>query len=155
MTRHAAGRNRTLVVRVENLVCAVPLQHVVETMRPLPVEPIAGMPSFVQGVSIIRGLPTPVLDLGVVLGSAGSVAKRFVTLRLGDRQVALAVGGVLGVREFDSSTVQELPPLLRGAPRDVIEALGTLDGEILVVLRAGWELPEEMWQALTAEEAAI
>jgi purine-binding chemotaxis protein CheW len=154
MTRHAASGSRALVVRVQTCVCAVSLMHVVEIMRPLPVEPIAGMPSFVRGVSIIRGVPTPVVDLGVVLGTAGGVAERFVTLRLGDRQVALSVGAVLGVRELDVSKIQELPPLLQGASKDVIEAMGTLDEEILMVLQASWELPDQVWQALTAQEVA-
>jgi purine-binding chemotaxis protein CheW len=150
----AAGTRRNLVVRVQSLVCAVPLLHVVETMRPLAVEPIAGMPAFVRGVSLIRGLPTPVVDLGVVLGALGGVAERLVTLRLGERQVALAVDAVLGVRDLDLSTVQELPPLLRGAQKDIIDAIGMLDDEILMVLRAGWELPDEVWQALAAQERA-
>jgi purine-binding chemotaxis protein CheW len=123
-------------------------------MRPVPVEPIADVPSFVRGVSIIRGVLTPVVDLGAILGMPGGSAERFVTLRLGDRQVALAVGAVLGVRELAVSETQELPPLLRGASQEFVETLGTLDEEVLTVLRAGWELPEEVWQALAAQEVA-
>jgi purine-binding chemotaxis protein CheW len=149
----AAGTERNLLVRVQTRVCAVPLMHVVETMRPLPLQPIAGMPSFVRGVSIIRGVPTPVVDLGVVLGVLGGIAGRLVTLRLGSRQVALSVDAVLGVRDLDWSTIHELPPLLRGAPQDIIEAIGMLDDEVLMVLRAGWELPDEVWQALSVQES--
>jgi len=148
----AVGTRRTLVVRVQTRVCAVPLMHVVETMRPLPIEPLAHMPAFVRGVSIIRGVPTPVVDLGVVIGAPGGAAERLVTLRLGNRQVAFSVDAVLGVRDLDLSTIQELPPLLRGTSHELIEAIGTLDDEILMVLRAGWELPDEVWQALVARE---
>ena len=80
------------------------------------------------------------------------VADRFVTLRVGERQVALSVDSVLGVRELDVSRIGELPPLLQGASNDAIEAMGTLDDQLLVVLRAGWELPDEVWQRLTAQE---
>jgi purine-binding chemotaxis protein CheW len=146
--------NRFLVVRVRNRVCAVPLLHVVETMRPLPVESVAGVPSFVRGVSIIRGVPTPVVDLGVLLGTLEGVARRFVTVRLGDRHVALSVDAVLGVRDLDAMATPELPALLQDASKDFIEAIGTLDSQILVVLRASWELPETVWQALTLQEAA-
>jgi purine-binding chemotaxis protein CheW len=128
--------------------------HVVETMRPLPIEPMACVPAFVRGVSIIRGVPTPVVDLGVILGVPSGAAERLVTLRLGNRQVALSVDAVLGVRDLDLSTIQQLPPLLRGASQEVIEAIGTLDDEILMVLRAGWELPDAVWQALAAWELA-
>jgi len=128
--------------------------QVIETMRPLPIEPIAGMPSFVRGVSIIRGVLTPVVDLGFVLGIQGGAIERFVTLRLDDRQVAFAVGTVLGIRELDTSAIQQLPPLLQGASRDLIDAIGTLDEQILMILREGWELPEEVWQVLAEQEVA-
>jgi purine-binding chemotaxis protein CheW len=149
--RSASGR-KALVVGLQTRVCALPLKHVIETMRPLPVEQIAGLPLFVRGVSIIRGIPTPVVDLGVVLGTPSGDADRFVTLRLGDRQVALAVDAVLGVHELEP-IVQELPPLLQGASKDIIEAISTLDKQVLMVLREGWELPDQVWQAMTAQEA--
>ena len=152
MIDHAVLTRRSLVVRVQTRVCAVPLEHVVETMRPLPVESVAGMPAFVRGISIIRGVPTPVVDLGAVFGAPSNAFERIVTLRLGDRQVALCVDAVLGVRDLDLSAIHELPPLLRGASQDVLEAIGTLDGQLLTVLRAGWELPDEVWQVLAAQK---
>jgi purine-binding chemotaxis protein CheW len=154
MIDRAVRARRSLVVRVQTRLCAVPLEHVVETMRPLPVESIAGMPAFVRGVSVIRGVPTPVVDLGALLGAPANAFERIVTLRLGDRQVALAVNAVLGIRDLGLSAIQELPPLLGGASTDLIEAIDTLDEQFLVVLRAGWELPDEVWRALAAQELA-
>jgi purine-binding chemotaxis protein CheW len=147
MTERPPREGRTLVVSVQTRVCAVPLIHVIETMRPLLIEPVAGAPSFVRGVSVIRGVPTPVVDLGTLLGTSGG-GRRFVTLRLGHRQVALSVDTVLGVRELEASTVKELPPLLQGVSQDAIEAIGTLDHQVLIVLSAGWQLPTEVLQAL-------
>jgi purine-binding chemotaxis protein CheW len=132
----------------------LPLAQVIETMRPLRVELIAGVPSFVRGVAIIRGILTPVVDLGAVLGAPEEAAERFVTVRAGDKQVALSVSAVLGVRDLDALTmIHELPPLLRGATREVVETIGTLDEQFLVVLQAGWELPDEVWLALAAQGA--
>ncbi len=120
-------------------------------MRPLPVEPLAGVPSFVRGVAIIRGIPTPVVDLGAVLGTPVELAERFVTVRVGDKQVALSVNAVLGVRDLETiMAIQELHPFLQGAAKDVVEMIGILDQQVLMVLRASWELPDEVWQALTA-----
>ncbi len=152
MIERAAGR-KALIVGLQGRICAVPLKHVIETMRPLPVEPLSGVPSFVRGVSIIRGIPTPVVDLGAVLGTPNELAERFVTLRVGDKQVALSVSAVLGVRVLDTiMTVQELPPLLQDAASDIVAMIGTLDEQFLMVLQAGWELPDVVWQALTAQE---
>jgi purine-binding chemotaxis protein CheW len=154
MIERAAGPRKALIVALKSCVCAVPLTHVIETMRPLRVEPISGVPSFVQGISIIRGIPTPVVDLGSLLGTPSEQAERFVTLRVGDKQVALSVHAVLGVRDLGTiMTIRELPPLLQRASKEVVETIGTLDEQVLMVLRAGWELPNEVWQALTAQEA--
>jgi purine-binding chemotaxis protein CheW len=154
MGERAAVKRKAIIVGLKSCVCAVPLTHVIETMRPLPVEPISGVPSFVQGISIIRGIPTPVVDLGAILGTPGERAERFVTLRVGDKQVALSVNAVLGVRDLDTiMTMRELPPLLQRASKDVVETIGTLDEQVLMVLRAGWELPDEVWQTMTAQEA--
>ncbi len=154
MDDSAHSLRRILVVAVQTRVCALPLVQVIETMRPLPIEPIAGLPSFVQGISIVRGVPIPVVDLALLLGMSRGVSGRFVTLRLGERQVALSVDAVLGIQDLDGSTIQKLPPLLPETSKDVIEAIGTLDAQLLFVLRAGWELPEEVWQALVVQEVS-
>jgi purine-binding chemotaxis protein CheW len=146
------GGSQTLVVSIDNRMCAVPLAHVIETMRALPVEPLSGTPSFVQGVAMVRGVPTPVVDMGIVLGLPQAAISRFVALRVGTRQVVLAVGTVLGVRRLDDSMVQNLPPLLQGASLDAIESIGALDAQMLVVLRSGWKLPDDLWQAAATPE---
>lgn len=150
-----AGR-KALILCVQTRICAVRLAHVIETMRPLPIEVISGVPSFVLGVAIVRGIPTPVVDLGAVLGiSSEHEGQRFVTVRTGSRQVALLVDSVLGVRDLDAiTTTKELPPLLRGASRNIIEKIGTLDQQFLEVLEEGWMLSDEVWQAVTAQEIA-
>lgn len=138
-----------LLCRVGTRYCALPLACVLETMRPLPVEPLAGMPSFVRGVSVIRGALVPVVDASALLGSAdGALRGRFVTIRSGARRVALAVDEVLGIHEFPRAALQELPPLVREASAEVVSALGTLDRELLLVLHAAHLVPEDVWQVL-------
>ena len=119
-------------------------------MRPLTVEPLAGLPSFVLGVAVIRGSPTPVLDVRRLFSTANSddAAGRWVALRLGMRAIALAVDGVIGVRRIASDQRQALPALLRDVPTEYIETIGTLDSELLVVLRTGRMLPETVWAQL-------
>jgi len=45
----------SLLVATGSVTCAIPIEHVSETMRPLPVEPIGAVPSFLLGLAIIRG----------------------------------------------------------------------------------------------------
>ena len=66
----ATGSERSLLLcQVGSLVCALPLEHISETMRPLSLQPFHGMPPFVDGLSIIRGAPVPVVDLARLLGN--------------------------------------------------------------------------------------
>src|SRR5882724_8841487 len=95
--------NLTLAIRLGARICAVPVSDVVEIMRPLPIEALSGPLDGVRGLSVIRGEPVPVIDLGTLLGASGcSVCTRFIAIRVGGRRIALAVDAVLGIREFGS-----------------------------------------------------
>lgn len=144
----------SLVCRVLTRLCALPLEHVSETMRPLPVEPVAGVPAPVAGVAIIRGAPVPVIDVACVLAGRASHPTRFVTVNVGARRVALAVDKVIGVRTIPTEALNELPPLLRDASTDGVAAIGTLDTQLLVVLRSARLIPEPVWSALAAGGAS-
>ncbi|HEX7896836.1 MAG TPA: chemotaxis protein CheW [Planctomycetota bacterium] len=138
-----------LLVRARARVCALPLSSVVETFRPLDLRPVSDLPipAFVLGVAVIRGEPVPVVDLGALLGLAEPASpKRWLTLRLGGRFVALAVEDVLRVVPAERLDRKPLPPLLSGAK--AVDALGTLDGEFLSVLETGRLVPDETWSAL-------
>jgi purine-binding chemotaxis protein CheW len=137
-----------LLCWVASRVCALPARDLLETLRPLPVEPIAGAPHFVRGVSVIRGEPLPVVDVARLLGADASQPARFVTLRVGERRLALAVGAVLGVRPLSRELLADAPALLGAACADVVASLGASDGQLLVVLRSARLLPESVWAML-------
>lgn len=140
---------RSLLCRVGVRLCALPLEHVVETMRPLPIEALPGAPPFVRGVSMIRGIPVPVVDAGALLDS-GDPPKptRFVSLKAGHRHVILAVEEVLGVRALPTAALRDLPPLLSAAGAGVVSAIGVLDSALLLVLQAARLVPEWVWESL-------
>ena len=140
-----------LLCRVGSLICALPLQHVSETMRPLAIEPLAGMPSFVLGLSVVRGTPVPVVDAALLLGGAlPSRPGRFVSVRVGARGVVLAVDAVLGVRALARDSLEMVPPLLGDSSSEVVEAMGTLDSDVMLVLRSGRIVPPSAWATLQA-----
>jgi purine-binding chemotaxis protein CheW len=150
---------RLLTCRVGRKVCALPLEQVLETMRPLPVEALPGVPAFVRGLSLIRGWPTPVIDARTLLGSDDQVAaRRYVTLRLAashERRVAaLAVDAVLDIVQLAPGSLGDLPDLLKAAQGELVSALGTLDRELLLLLQHGRIVPDELWQRLEAGGSA-
>ena len=105
--------------------------------------------AFVLGVSVVRGFPVPVLDAALLLAATGrSSPDRFVVLRVGSRTAVLAVDTVLGIRSLERDALVKLPPLLSNAESAVIEAIATLDSELLVVLNCARIVPPEVWASL-------
>jgi purine-binding chemotaxis protein CheW len=152
-TASSIGRPLALLVRTGEHTCALPIENVVETMRPLPIEPVAGMPLFVRGLTIIRGTPVPVVALSTLLGAGQeSDSQRYVLLRTDNRYVALTVQEVLGIRELEPLLLRAWPPLLGEAHADLIAALGTLDQRLLLVLQTARIVPDAVWQVLAASD---
>lgn len=127
---------------------ALPAAHVVETMRPLPTQPVNNVPPFVVGLAVVRGAVVPVVDAGILFGTEGGTARRWVTLAVGQRGVALAVESVETFCELDERDFAAVPPLLAGVSQDMVVAIGTLDAELLLVLEAGRLLTDEQWGAV-------
>ena len=84
MTDDAAAPS--LLLRVRGRLCALPLEHVVETMRPQPVSAVADAPPSSRASLIIRGAAVPVVDVARLLNpsarrAAASAAARRGALR--------------------------------------------------------------------------
>lgn len=125
---------------------ALPMQHVIETMRMLPIEPVAGCPRIVCGVSVIRGAPTAVIDAALLFDGEPGLRERLVTIRFGKRTVALATHAVVGVRTMADDELDDLPPLLGEA--GAIAGLTRLDQQLVFLLRAARIIPDDILDRL-------
>jgi purine-binding chemotaxis protein CheW len=134
---------RLLVVRGGSRRVGLPIEAVRETMRPLPIEPLPEVPAWVLGVAIIRGEPVPVVDLGGLFGGATNRGdlRRFVTVRVEGRTVALAVEAVLDVARVSADDLDQLAPLVTHAVSEALEALALHDAALLYVLDASRIVP--------------
>lgn len=142
-----------MLCRIGKQLCALPLTHVVETMRPLPVRPMPGRPPFMAGLSLVRGAPLPVVSGARLIGENAGPPSRFVTLQVGSRQVVLAVQEVVGIRAMDADLLHGLPPLLAGAQDDTVTTIGALDSEFLWLLDAAKMIPADLSMADALYEA--
>jgi purine-binding chemotaxis protein CheW len=146
-------RTSWLLCRAGTHLCAIPLEHVIEVMRLLPIAAVAGTPPYVRGLCIIRGAPVPVIDTGLLVGNQATAPERLVTIRTGGRTVALAAQAVLGIWAVDAGMFNALPPLLRDAASETIAAIGTRDAELLFFLRTTLVVPPELLARLDRDGA--
>ncbi len=138
-----------LIVETRAGRCALPLGPVLETLRPRPTEEVPGTPPSLVGLSVVRGAPVPVVDLGILLGAGpGGGSGRWVRLQVEQRVVVLAVSGVIGVRALDPERFQALPPLLARAGDERVEGLAAADGAFVRVLRMARLIPEAIWNGI-------
>jgi purine-binding chemotaxis protein CheW len=142
--------HRSLVFRAGPLLCALRLDEVIETMRPLVTHSLAGTPAFVTGFCIMRGVPALVIDVARLLGGAGAEASRFVAVRTERGPVAFATGGILGVRTVSTERAGHHPALLGDGPARLIAAMGTIDAAPVLLLRSAGLVPDEAWAASAA-----
>jgi len=160
----AGGNDLFLLCRIGSRIGALAVKDVRETMRPLPIEPLTGTPPFVLGVAIVRGSAVPVIDAGRLLDpsadpslSAAAMspsAARFVSLELGDRTAVLAVDAVLDVRSLAAGMPAQIPPLLRGAGKELVSTIGALDTQLLLVLEAARLVPDSVWSEIKGAGAS-
>lgn len=123
-----------LVARAGSRFCALSLADVIEVVRLLPVEPIAGAPPFVLGLCIHRGAPVAVVDAGLLFGEHTERPDRLVAVKAEGRTIGLAFSAVIGLRSIPSDRAEALPPLLSEAGADVIKAIAKLDARLLHIL---------------------
>ena len=141
-----------LLVRCRAWLCALPLTEVVETLRTLPLQPVAGAPPFVRGLSLVRGELVPVVDLALLLGGeGGAAAGRLILVRAAERRLALAVDEVLRVTPLPHSA--KVAPLISQALPEQVAALAVLDGAALAVLQSTHLISQEEWASLTPSPA--
>lgn len=155
---HEATR-KWLLCRAGDHACGLPIEAVRLTLRRSQLDSwksgdAPGEGPVTEGVATIRGEAVPVVSLGRLL-SGGDCEResRLVLLGLEGRHVALGVSSVVGVRSLPVDTMAALPPLLGDERASVVERLGRLDGELLLLLRAARLLSEGALERSEGSEA--
>jgi purine-binding chemotaxis protein CheW len=143
----------SLVFRAGSLLCALRLDEVIETMRPLETRPLAGTPAFVSGISVLRGVPTPVIDVARLLGGVATEFDRYIAVRTERGPVALATGPIIGVQPIEAEPAGGHPALL-GANSRFVAGVGTVGAEPLLLLQSMRTVPDEVWELAAAAGVA-
>ena len=140
-TRENGTDRAVLLCRAGSRVCGLPLESVVETLRPLATESVSGAPPFVVGVAVVRGRPTPVIDASLLIGATVAPVARWVLCRVADRHAVLAVSAVVGVATASATSLDASAPILDGCAHGVVESLAVHDRALLLLLSATRWIP--------------
>lgn len=105
-----------------------PLQRVTRVPR---------TPSYVEGVTNLRGRVIPVMDLRRKLGlpvGANTKATRIAVAELEGGQVGMVVDSVLEVLRVKESSVEPPSPMLSGIDRELVTGVVNEGGRLIILL---------------------
>jgi purine-binding chemotaxis protein CheW len=143
-----------LLCRAASVICALPVAHVVEVMRVVPLDQVAGAPPYVLGLGVIRGSAVPVIDLGLLVSNQASSPARLITIKTATHTVAVAVEAVFGVSAIAAELLGRLPPLVEQDANASLAAIGVRDRALVMFLKAGRLVPDSVLDGLSAEGVA-
>lgn len=127
------GLRRVLLVTLDDLRLALPLDAVVEVLPALAYTPLPTAPPVVVGVANLRGEPLPILDLRIRLAGEPRDPHpdhHVVVCRVADRSVGVWLDHVTGLEEIAADDLVETSKVARA---EHVEGVGLLpDGTVLV-----------------------
>ncbi len=117
---------------------------------PKSVTRIANVPEFIKGVTNLRGVIVPIVDLRLRfrLGSADYTDQTVVIiLNLSERVVGIVVDGVSDVLMLREAEIRPAPEFGSTLSTEYLTGLGTVDGRMLILV--------DIEKLMTSEEMAL
>jgi purine-binding chemotaxis protein CheW len=111
---------------------------------------IANAPSFIKGVTNLRGVIVPIVDLRLKFGLGAADYNAFtvvIILNVGHRVIGIVVDSVSDVLDLDPSSIRDAPEMSAVVDSSYILGLGTLQERMLILV--------DIEKLITAPELAI
>ncbi|MFA5679129.1 MAG: chemotaxis protein CheW [Pseudomonas sp.] len=111
---------------------------------------IANAPAFIKGVTNLRGIIVPIIDLRIrfrISEATYTSQTVVIVVNIGARVVGIVVDGVSDVQTLTEEQVKPVPELAVGLPLDYLYGLGNLGDRMLVLVNID--------KLLSSEELAL
>ena len=151
--RNAPGFAATTVevgivaVRVGVQEFALDIMSVREIRGWTPPIPLPHAPAYVRGVTDLRGMVIPIIDLSARLGlgaAEASATSVVVVAEVRGRLAGLLVDGVSDLIDLDQSQLQPTPETGSAEPGKIIQGVFDIGGRILGLIAVDAVIPEDL-----------
>lgn len=126
-----------VVFKLNNEDFCVDINQVVEIIRLQTIIKVPDAPSFVEGITNLRGTVIPIIDLKKRFNlplSEKNENNRIIVVNVTERPVGFIVDSVTEVLRVEDSTVQEAPDIIKGIGREYITSIINLNGRLIINL---------------------
>ncbi|MGX6441653.1 chemotaxis protein CheW [Neobacillus sp. K501] len=128
--------NKTLIFKVGQEEFGVQINQVVSIERMQEITPFPNRPRHVLGVTSIRNIVTPVVDLREALKGGVFQKKdsaRIIIVQVQDKEVGLVVDAATDVLDISADTIQQ-PNLLGTRNASYLTGISKLDERLIILL---------------------
>ncbi|ERM92183.1 chemotaxis protein CheW [Caldanaerobacter subterraneus subsp. yonseiensis KB-1] len=126
-----------VVFKLNNEDFCVDINQVVEIIRLQTIIKVPDTPSFVEGITNLRGTVIPIIDLKKRFNlptSEKNENNRIIVVNVTERPVGFIVDSVTEVLRVEDSTIQEAPDIIKGIGREYITSIINLNGRLIINL---------------------
>jgi len=132
---------------------AVDISAVESIIKMQPITVVPHTPSFVEGVTNLRGSVLPVIDLRKRFGlSTDTISKksRIVVIALGKTKVGMIVDAVSEVMRVPDDAIEPPPPMVTSIDTTFITGIAKIDTKLVILLELSKVLSLEQQAELQA-----
>lgn len=123
----------TLCFGLEHEVYGVNILDVEEVVKVKDITPLPISPPFIVGITSLRGVVVPVVDLSIRLGFKGkSMGNKMVVLNSRNKIFSILVDEILFVTRFSQNSLEPPPHYITG--REFIKGLGRHNDTVVIIL---------------------
>lgn len=129
--------DKHILFNLEEQTFAVHVQQIISIERSLELTQIPKTPKFMKGVTELRGVMTPIIDLRerMELGDVeNSDQTRILVVQVDEMQIGMLVDQATEVKDIPASLIKQ-PPKLVGQIKDTfLLGVATIDDELILLL---------------------
>ena len=129
--------NQVVVFEVASEYYGVKIAAVESIIKMQPITHIPQAPTFVEGITNLRGKVLPVVDLRKQFGLEHKAAdhnSRIIVVNINQNQVGMIVDGVSEVLTFSDELIEAVPAITTTVNSAFISGIAKLEGRLVILL---------------------
>lgn len=146
---------KVIVFRLDGEEFAVSVRQVGSIERIMPITRVPGTPPFIKGVTNLRGVVTPVIDLKSRFRNQTTKftdSSRIIIIYLDELTVGIIVDEANDVIDIPEQTIEPQPEVINSVEADYISGVAKIDKRLLILLDLEKVLNREEVSKLQAME---
>jgi purine-binding chemotaxis protein CheW len=128
---------KIIVFQLKEKEYAIPVEHVRSIEKEMHITRVPGVSPYINGVINLRGVVTPIVDLGKCLDlsdAENTENTRIIIAVIGDLEVGLIVDSANDVLDIPKDSIEPPPEIVGGTETEYINGVVKIDKRLLILL---------------------